>query len=243
MDKLADEVSQVRQQLHTLQPQDISRSGHSLIHHSPPGSDERRQSTVQQAERHLTPGSSSGGLRGPRQHATEPPSLLLVGDSNVRRLEGVGKHHPARLTFQSISGATTDRVGRDIGQAVDKCNATDVVIHVGTNDISQRGSEEVVRDVLGIAQKIKSGNGVRNVHICSVTPRTDQGSYIFSRSESINNRLRLLCSKSKINFIDLRSALEGCAFGGLLRDRVHYNKEGATQVLKMIAESVDNFLA
>ena len=245
MDKLADEVSQVRQQLRTLQAQDRSRSGHSLTHHGPPVSvsDEQQQLTVQQAEGHLTLKSSSGRLQDTRQQDSEPTSLLIVGDSNVRRLEAVSKHNPARLTFQSISGATIDRVGRDTDQAVERCKATDVVIHVGTNDVSRRGSEQVVRDVLDMAQKIKSKNGARNVYICSVTPRTDQGSYIFSRSESINNRLRLSCSKSTISFIDLRSTLGRCAFSGLLRDRVHYNREGAMEVLKMIAESVDNFLS
>ena len=129
-----------------------------------------------------------------------------------------------------------------LGTAVSTCDAKKVVIHVGTNDVVRKGSEEVVKEVLDLALETKGKDGVRQVYVCSITPRKDHGSFIFSRSESINNRLRHLCPKSKIVFIDLRAKLERCQFSGLARDAVHYNRAGATQALKMITESAGYFL-
>ena len=126
--------------------------------------------------------------------------------------------------------------------AVSTCDAKEVAIHVGTNDVVLNGSEEVVKGVLDLALKTKGKEGVRKVYVCSIAPRKDHGSFIFSRSESINNRLRQLCPKYDIVFIDLRAKLERCQFSGLARDAVHYNRAGAAQALKVITESTGYFL-
>ena len=189
----------------------------------------------------LTARSPAGRQEDNRLHPGKP-SLLIIGDSNVQRLEGIGSQRPGSQTFCSISGATTDHVKQHLGSAVSACDAKEVVIHVGTNDVVRKGSEEVVKDMLDLALETKGQDGVRKVYVCSITPRKDRGSFIFSRSESINNRLRHLCPKSNIVFIDLRAKLERCQFGGLARDTVHYNRAGATQALKMITESAGHFL-
>lgn len=238
LDQVLEEINRVRQQVTILQQQSGHESCHPPAHHSPAVSAEQGLPT---GEQHQTPRSSPEGQKDERQRASEP-SLLIIGDSNVRRLEGIGSKRPGRMTFHSISGATTDHVKQQLNQVVSNCVASEVVIHVGTNDIVRKGSEEVVKDVLDLAQKTKSKNGVRRVYVCSVTPRKDRGSFMFSRSESVNNRLQLLCPKTGIGFIDLRARLERCQFSGLARDAVHYNKAGSMQALKMITESVGYFL-
>ena len=66
---------------------------------------------------------------------------------------------------------------------------------------------------------------------------------LFSRSESVNNRLRSLCNKTdRVGFIDVRQKLDRCQFGGLVRDAIHYNRPGAAQALKLIKDSAKDFL-
>ena len=146
------------------------------------------------------------------------------------------KHH-------SISAGTTEHVAQDLKQTISRCNATQVVIHIGTNDITRKGSEGTANSILDLAQQAKNHGGVRQVFICNVTPRKDKGSFIFSRSESVNNRLRSLCFNTDVKFIDLRAKLEACKFNGLFKDDVHYNKAGATEALRVIADTVKHFLA
>ena len=111
-------------------------------------------------------------------------------------------------------------------------------LHVGTNDLSRKGSEEIAVNIAKLAQLSKYRSGAKQVLICSVTPRGDLGSFIFSRSESVNNRLCSLCtSMPGVRFIDLREQLDGCPFAGLARDALHYNRAGASRVLKELVHS------
>ena len=144
--------------------------------------------------------------------------------------------------FHSVSGAIASDIALDPERSVDETRPTDVVIHVGTNDIARMGSEVVANNVFRLAEQIKEQPCVRKVFICSVIPRTDHGSFIFSRSESVNNRLHSLCLKSNVTFIDLRRQLDRSPFNGLARDAVHYNKAGAVQVLRLIEQAIGGFL-
>ena len=66
---------------------------------------------------------------------------------------------------------------------------------------------------------------------------------IFSRSESVNNRLQSLCEEMRVvKFIDLREQLDACPFSGLVRDRLHYNKAGASCIVNKILHSANTFL-
>ena len=151
---------------------------------------------------------------------------------------------PGSPPFHSISGATTKHVEQDISQTIRRCSASQIVIHVGANDVKRKRSELVAKDIYALAEKTKRTDGVRQVFICSVTQRLDNGSFIFSRSESVNNRLRTFCSKAPgISFIDLRPKLDKCPFSGIHRDGLHYNRQGASQTLRSILEATNYFLA
>ena len=167
--------------------------------------------------------------------------LLIIGDSNVHRLDtSPGR---SRATFRSTPGATIEQLGRKLSEASDKSTASNIVLHVGTNDLTRKGSEEIAANLVNLAQHAKTCSKIKQVFICSVTPRKDLGSFIFSRSESVNNRLRSLCIETTgVQFIDLREELGRCPFTGLARDALHYNKVGATRVLDVITNSVGSFL-
>ena len=172
---------------------------------------------------------------------TGKQDLLIIGDSNVSRLDtSPGR---SRATFRSTPGATIERLGRELRETSDTFTASKLVLHVGTNDLTRKGSEEIAVNLVKLAQHAKTCSGIKQVFICSVIPRKDLGSFIFSRSESVNNRLRSLCmGTAGVRFIDLREQLDRCPFTGLARDALHYNKVGATRVFDVINNSVGSFL-
>ena len=105
------------------------------------------------------------------------------------------------------------------------------------------GSEIVAKNIFGLAEQARGQRGVRRVYICSVTSRKDRGSFIFSRTESVNSRLHSMCLKSNdVSFIDLRHQLDNCPFNGMARDALHYNRAGSAQVLRSISDNVGHFL-
>ena len=231
VDKVSDELGEVKNLLHVLlcqQPQTPAIS----VESDPPVSD-RRDDHIRQDNP-----KRNENVRSQRPSDT---GLLVVGDSNVRRLKLCNTR--ANISFRSIPGAATEHVEREV-QASTETVAPNVVLHVGTNDLTRNGSEQIVSNLVKLAQQTKKRSGVRQVYICSVTPRKDIGSFVYSRAESVNNRLHSLCPKlAGIEFLDLRQCLDRCPFTGLVRDGVHYNKAGATQVLNTIMDSVGSFLA
>lgn len=154
LDHLVKEVSQLKQLVQSLQHQGRQGVEHTPTANRPAVSEEQRPLPCPQVQQHPTSRPFAGGQQCRRQEAAKP-SLLIIGDSNVRRLEGASYRQATRPTFHSIPGATTDHVGRDLGQVVSRCDATEVVFHVGTNDVTRKGSEEVVKDVLSLAQTAK----------------------------------------------------------------------------------------
>ena len=224
LDSLAKDLDQVKRLLRQLHPQS-SQEVASPTRLDPTDSDERPPAgsaghRQPPAAPRSPPGEQRGGLHGRAAECQHIPpdrsqSLLVIGDSNVRRLHT--SNDRSNTKFHAIPGGTTEHVAQDIKQTISRCNATRVVIHIGTNDITRKGSEGVAKSILDVAQQAKNHGEVRQVFVCSVTPRKDMGSFIFSRSESVNNRLRSLCSKTDIKFIDLREKLEVCKFNGLFR--------------------------
>ena len=212
IDALADDLHQLKQALNAVLTRNVSSGPPPNSDRSPPDAlplngpevlvqlpsdapEDQRQHTS-------TPYDHSDSYEPEHQRAAKR-SILIIGDSNVRRLQTGSRH--SDVTFHSVPGATTDHIACDLSRMVEKSSATDVVIHVGTNDLTRVGSEVVAKNILGLAQQAKGHQRVRRVYICSVTPRTDRGSFIFSRSESVNNRLHSLCLKTdEVSFIDLR---------------------------------------
>ena len=239
MDNLTEEVSQLKRLLQTVQQVQGSQPSRStatgrLLNMSPgePGESPNQEVRCPTSEPRLSGQQDIGR-----------PSLLVIGDSNVRHIRNASSRSADNLAFHSISGATTDQVRRDIAQVVTETSPSQVVLHVGTNDITRNGSEVVVKNILNLVQQAKGCSGVGQVYVCSIVPRRDRGAYLFSRSESVNNRLRTLCSKlNGVSFVDLRQRLESCPFSGLLRDAVHYNRMGSVQAYRMITESTGYFL-
>ena len=271
IDKLADDIQQMREEFRATLRQEARRA-ESLPHQSPPSPDtlppsstvDQRPSSVPApavlwqpaVPRHLacrqpsaqprpTPNRASqpelrdDGREG--NHHTREPSVLIVGDSNVRRLQTASRH--SHVTFRSIPGATTDRISQELSQSVREVNPAQVVLHIGTNDIARNGSELIAKNIFQLATRTKEQRGVQKVCICSIPPRKDRGSFLFSRCESVNNRLYYLCSKAtSVEFIDLREQLDSCPFSGLARDSIHYNQAGASQALRTIRDTIDGFL-
>ena len=175
VDRLTEDLDQVKQLLRALQPQDRPRPAPSTrardsrrpepsARHDPAASDEPPPTGPGGEEK--TPGVSPGERRNEckdkqaqSQHIiNHNRPVLVIGDSNVRRLQ-FNSDCP-NVTFHSIPGATAERVKQDMSQAISACGAKEVVIHTGTNDITRDGSEVVTKKHYRFSQtRQESGGG------------------------------------------------------------------------------------
>jgi hypothetical protein len=117
------------------------------------------------------------------------------------------------------------------------CSKVDVVAHVGTNDVVSRGSEEIlssVRDLCSEFHRIRSDCGAdMRLTICTLVPRVDRGSMVWSRVDGINRRLRETCGSMGARFLDLRPVLDSCRVP-LNLSGVHYTDEASQKVARRI---------
>ncbi len=117
------------------------------------------------------------------------------------------------------------------------CSQLQIVVHVGTNDASRLGSEEILGSFRRLTKLAKAASLSRGVEakltICSIVPRVDRGPLVWSRVENLNQRLRRLCDENGCKFLDLRYGVEGCRTP-LDRSGVHYTQEAATWVAQYL---------
>ena len=171
-------------------------------------------------------------------------ALVIVGDSNVRRLEGaMEKDSGAQVSFSQFPGARIEHIRDRIGSVVcsESAEEVSVVLHVGTNDTPKSGSELIMgrlRQAIRACREARSG--VR-VTVCAIPSRLDKGGITWSRSEGVNDRLKELCIAEGAVFLDTREALSRCR-SPMARDGVHFSKEGAVAVGLAIMKENEPFL-
>jgi hypothetical protein len=194
---------------------------------------------------------SSGGKA--RRGKAGKGGILVIGSSNVRRImaplmsgarrEGVSE----RVFSRCISGGTVPQVTDALKDEVTStgCSRLRVVAHVGTNDASRRGSEEILRSFKGLYSEVCRVREVSGVDvgltICSIVPRIDCGRLVWSRVEGLNQRLWAFCRDLGIDFVDLRPNLDSC-WVPLDRSGVHYTTEAAQCVARRLLDHSKAFL-
>lgn len=174
----------------------------------------------------------------------KPKSVIVLGDSNVRRLEGPIKSRldssaRSKVKLVSYSGIGIDSLTEKVPTVLNsvKCDTVKVIVHVGTNDIRKAGSQELLTKLRNLIRAAHDARSGVSVEVCSIPSRTDQGGYVFSRSESVNNQLARLCESEGASCIDL-----GYVKSPLGRDGVHYSPLGAAVVANNLAGKINSFL-
>lgn len=189
------------------------------------------------------------------QHVKVPPvvrrtkavkrGVLVIGSSNVRRVmepfRKLARNGGVSSAVHSkcIPGGTVaDVIGAIPGAIRDTgCDQLRLVCHIGTNDVCQRGSEEILKSFRQLAECVADtgkAESVRlDVSVCSLVPRTDRGPLVWSRVEGINQRLRQLCKDEGLRFVDLRSGLDA-DWAPLDSSGVHYRSQAAYRVAKTL---------
>jgi hypothetical protein len=183
-------------------------------------------------------------LQGEVVEENDDREAVVIGASNVNRINKYIYRDDRRrkcTSFAAFPGASIDGVTEKVNRIVSKKKLTKIFVHVGTNDVARKGSEEIIKDFQLLIREVKSVNPEAEVAVCSMPSRTDRGDVVFSRSEGVNNRLFTVCRNEGAEFIDFRGCLSRCRYP-LSRDGVHYSKEGAKSVGEKLGELISSFL-
>jgi hypothetical protein len=179
--------------------------------------------------------------------------ILLIGSSNVRRIAPSLRKRARsdgadqRVTSWCIPGGLVPNTTAAIRAATGNsgCSSLRVVAHVGTNDASQRGTDEILnsfRDLNSEVERARKASGVdMRLSICSIVPRMDCGLPVWNRIDCLNRRLWKFCVSIGAEFVDLRPVLGSCR-APLNRSGVHYTAQASERVAHRIFEHCRYFL-
>lgn len=174
-------------------------------------------------------------------------SVLLTGDSNVRRFDRWAV--PAGAAREKVSvacfpGAGIQDVAERIRQMVRGEAADEVLVvhHVGVNDVCRLSSGAVLRKIAELVHTTKAARPGVNVRICSIPERLDRGQLVNEKARTINSKLVDICSASGAQVIDWRAAINFRTRGKWTNDGVHFDRRASQVVGMKVGEFIHSFL-
>ena len=152
-------------------------------------------------------------------------SAVVLGDSRSRYLDRTFcKADRGRRMTCCLPGAGVQDVVERFGKVVEGTGKDAVVVvHVGVNDVSRVGSEELVDRYRDLLREMKESG--RRCIVSGVLPRQRVGGLWLSKALCLNDRLRGFCRRNGVGFID-----EWDRFYGrqelYAMDGVHFSRKG-----------------
>lgn len=161
--------------------------------------------------------------------------VLVLGDSMVKNIDNSKISRAAReqSCCHSYRGATVDQLQEKFKE--DCCGADDegsyetIILHVGTNNLTNEDPEDVATKMESLIQDAK--NQAKNVAVSSVVNRYD-GRVPPNHITTFNGLLHDLCLRQQVTFIDnsiIKKSL-------LNRSNLHLNKNGDRVLGKAFCE-------
>ena len=185
----------------------------------------------------------------PRQFNNAPTHTLILGDSNLTNID-----NPASVYIKAVPGDTFSSIGgliTDVSKEIDISNVKTVVLHLGTNDITQSGGSDSMLNAGTALNKLEKRLLDVTVAMCSVPPRCGSGRQLKNLNEetvALNDCTRAACRRSKkAMFIDTSPSLvntDGSAtkrmFSKYDHSGVHLNNTGRVEVISTIMAHLSN---
>ena len=148
--------------------------------------------------------------------------IYLIGDSILKHLQGyeISKSLENCKTYvKSFLGAKI-RDMQDYVKPALRENPNQIIIHVGTNDLtSNKRPEQIAESIIGVATSLKSD--ACYVLVSSITMRNDQHR---KKAAEVNTILKELSKEKKLYYINLEKKITVKHLNG---SKLHLNKKGS----------------
>ena len=168
----------------------------------------------------------------------EPEDSIIVGDSIIRhQLEEFCGRAPKRRKRYCFPGAKIDNITDALEDIVEKEKGDSLyLVHVGTNDVKNTNSEELVKKYKRMINTLKEKR-VKFI-VSGILPRVDAEKQFYNKAFSTNDRLKSLCSNENVEFINLWNHFydQRTLFN---RDGLHLNPVGSARLGRLLNDAVE----
>ena len=163
--------------------------------------------------------------KGQQQKST----VIIAGDSIVKNLNGWMMSRAKRVKVHSFSGATTTEMKHFIKPLVQR-KPSEIILHVGTNDVDIHSAEEVADNIIKLTDDIKN-KGIRCT-VSSLVVRADS-ELLKSAVIDVNNVLRDSLPQD-VNFVEHSNITHY----HLNNSRLHLNRRGDAALAHNIIQHI-----
>ena len=171
--------------------------------------------------------------RPARQNA-DADKIYIIGDSMVKHLKSSQLEKFLQTTKKVVvfpkPGATVDSIRNTVERSVND-RPTDVILHVGTNNLCNDDSPQVIAEsIINLATDIATKD-VRTM-ISGVVPRGDKYA---NKARLVNHMLKLLCSERNICLISHDNINPSHHLNG---SKLHLNKKGNVKFSRNLVDYI-----
>ena len=168
----------------------------------------------------------------------EPEDSIIVGDSMIRhQLEEFCGRAPKRRKRYCYPGAKIDDITKALEEITGKEKDDSLyIVHVGTNDVKNTTSEELLEKYKRLISTLKEKRS--KFIVSGILPRIGAEKQFYNKAFSTNDRLKSLCSKENVEFINLWNHFydQRILFNS---DGLHLNPVGSARFGRLLNDAVD----
>ena len=168
----------------------------------------------------------------------EPEDSIIVGDSMIRhQLEEFCGRAPKRRKRYCYPGAKIDDITKALEDITEKEKHDSLyIVHVGTNDVKNTNSEELLEKYKRLIGTLKEKRS--KFMVSSILPRIGAEKQFYNKAFSTNDRLKSLCSKENVEFINLWNHFydQQILFN---HDGLHLNPVGSARLGRLLSDAVE----
>jgi hypothetical protein len=114
----------------------------------------------------------------------------------LKRSIAAGNHN---IYVETYRGSNTEAMSHYIRPCVAR-KPHQIILHVGTNDIRDKQTNEIVNGILEIEEIIKKESPTTNVVISELIHRTDKAEFS-QKVDKVNEMLAKACQRRNLNYI------------------------------------------
>ena len=168
----------------------------------------------------------------------EPEDSIIVGDSMIRhQLEEFCGRAPKRRKRYCYPGAKIDDITKALEDITEKEKHDSLyIVHVGTNDVKNTNSEELLEKYKRLIGTLKEKRS--KFIVSGILPRIGAEKQFYNKAFSTNDRLKSLCSKENVEFINLWNHFydQQILFN---HDGLHLNPVGSARLGRLLSDAVE----
>lgn len=147
-------------------------------------------------------------------------NIVFVGDSITNRYNVKNYFTNKNVVKSGVEGYKTEDILDNMYDMIYKYNPSKIFLLIGTNDISQDeiSEEEVIDNIKRIIENVKKNKPYCRIYVESIYPVNHSSDEKIKRYfsdirdnrdiRSVNNKIKELCKKEKVTFINLYKVLQ-----------------------------------